>query len=310
MKKSLKIIGLFYLIVALCNWGNIFFHVFPKDIFSFLSFGVFLGGSLIYIIVRYRTRLLGFAKKLKPLGELNFMASPHTPTNKVISGSSWFALIIVTEIAMVVLGTVFYITRIENALPKPFFIFLFIVIGLYGIPVFLFWFYTQLFHLKKIPVIANDQITQSKQEKYMLVLVGGIIRIPLIVQTILHSSAFCRVLMDFEATRPFLYCAKYILIYSLFSSVLIFFIYNKIDRNQIKKLIRLSLMMYCFMLPAVYLISMILNDSYFSDILYVWNGIILTTILILINAVTFFALLSIWYIAKKILRKSIKDTKF
>ena len=62
MKKSLVTIALFYLIAILCSWMNINFGLFPKEIFKNICFGIFLGGTLIYIVVKNRVRLLAILR--------------------------------------------------------------------------------------------------------------------------------------------------------------------------------------------------------------------------------------------------------
>jgi|GEM_PF-5726648 len=62
MKKTLIKIGLFFLILCLCNWTNIYFVLFPKELFADISSSIFLGCVLLYILVKNRTRLWELAK--------------------------------------------------------------------------------------------------------------------------------------------------------------------------------------------------------------------------------------------------------
>lgn len=263
----------------------------------------------MYILAKYRTRLLEFMKKgMTRLEELNRMVGTNRPMNAVASAGLWGAFILVAACIMLPLGVAFHLLEVENLFPHPLTALSLIMIVLYLIPSLLWWIHRGLFKSTRfIPydpiapekVIALDKTTPPIRERYMLFIVGSIIRVSLIVQTAIHSRPFYQVLYEVEGAYPLLYCFPYIGIYSFSSFGLVYLIYHRMDISRIKKLIRLSLMMYGFMLPAVYVISMMINYTILPDLLYKLDGVVITLIGVAMHAVLYFSLILIWYAAKK-----------
>ena len=63
MKKVLLIFGLLYILAFVSVQINAGLGVFPEEIFSGVVAGVFWGGTLLYVVIKNRHRLLGAVKR-------------------------------------------------------------------------------------------------------------------------------------------------------------------------------------------------------------------------------------------------------
>ena len=81
MKKVLLIFGLLYILAFVSVQINAGLGVFPEEIFSGVVAGVFWGGTLLYVVIKNRHRLLGRSKEVSSACR---RLSPKWPRGKIL----------------------------------------------------------------------------------------------------------------------------------------------------------------------------------------------------------------------------------
>ena len=161
---------------------------------------------------------------------------------------------------------------------------------------------------EKIYILPEKHIISEKRapekRKYMVPVVMAIIGLPLLFQIIIHESALENIYDSFGSVHMLTALIHYFLyafIYSSISSILIAYIYHRIEMQKTRKIREISIITYLIMLTVVYIVPLIRlgSGSGLTGLWYIIIGIFIAPIIIIKNAIVFFVIMLIWHNIKK-----------
>ncbi len=180
----------------------------------------------------------------------------------------------------------------------------FSVFGMYWIPILINLSFTDLIEKMKMNQNKLDNIFQNKRDKYIVIILGGIIALSLIVQVIIHRETMWNIIEEDTLQGAFIHHLVYVLCYASVCAVSIILIYNKAE-IKINRIMSIAVKIYFIMLPAVYLIPFLLeaNISEYGGFAFFIAGTMIAPLVIIENLFIFFIIISVWYFFNSINQK-------